>query len=184
VSTGSAASVHTGFLSTLDLDAFGRFEPGPTGLQRLARALDAATVEGVHRLDGGAACSVCRIDLAGAPYRSVVLKRFPPASGAPELEWQALCFASRSAVASPDPLAFDPVGEWFGTPAIVMSLLPGHPVLDPDDQDRWTLELARALVAIHSTDLADYPAMLDRPPVWEGLPWAVWPMISAPRHWR
>jgi len=70
-------------------------------------------------------------------------------------------------VASPDPVAFDLAGEWFGTPAIVMSVLPGHLVLTPDDVERWTVELASALAAIHSADLAGYPVVLNRPTIWE-----------------
>ncbi len=154
-------------MSGVDLDAYRRSAPDPAGLQRLARALAAETVAGVRLLEGGAACSVHRVDLAGGPYRSVILKRFPPDNGAAELEWQALRFASRCLVASPDPLAFDPAGAWFGTPAIVMSVLPGHLVLTPDDEERWTLELASALAAIHSMDLAGYPAVLNRPAIWE-----------------
>ena len=96
--------------------------------------------------------------------------RFRPADRAPELEWQALCFASRALAASPDPAAFNPVDRWFGTPALVMSLLPGELVLTPDDEERWTLEPASALAAVHRADLADYPAMLNRPAVWERLP--------------
>lgn len=69
-------------------------------------------------LKGGAACLVHRVDLIGGPYRSVVLKQFPPGNGGAELEWQALRFARRCLVASPDPVAFDLAGEWFGTPAI------------------------------------------------------------------
>jgi len=159
--------VHTEILPAADLDAYRRSAPDPVGLQMLARALNAEPVGEVHRLQGGAACSVHRVDLLGGSHRSVVLKRFPSSTVAPELEWQALCFASWARVASPDPLAFDALGAWFGAPAIVMSLLPGQLVLTTDDDERWTLELARALVAIHSTDLAGYPVTLNRPAIWE-----------------
>jgi hypothetical protein len=154
-------------VSTVDDDARRRSVPDPAGLQRLARALDAEAVAGVRVLEGGAACWVHRIDLTGGPHRSVVLKRFPQANGAAEFEWQALRFARRCLVPSPDPVAFDPAGEWFGTPAIVMSVLPGRLVLTPDDVERWTAELASALAAIHSTDLAGYPVVLNRPAIWE-----------------
>jgi Phosphotransferase enzyme family len=167
LSLGREGLAHTGVVCAVDLDAHRRSAPGPAGLRRLARALDAGTVAGVRRLEGGAACSVHRVDLTGGPCRPVVLKRFPPGHGAAELEWQALRFASRCPVPSPDPLAFDRAGAWFGTPAIVMSLLPGHLVWTPDDAERWTAELAGALAAIHSTDLAGYPAVLSRPAIWE-----------------
>jgi hypothetical protein len=39
-------------------------------------------------------------------------------------------------------------GEWFGPPAIVMSLLPGRLTLTPDDEERWAGELASALAAV------------------------------------
>jgi hypothetical protein len=73
-------------VSTVDPDAYRRSAPGSAGLQRIARALDAETVTGVRLLEGGAACSVHRVDLTGGLYRSVVLKRFPPGNGAAELE--------------------------------------------------------------------------------------------------
>jgi aminoglycoside phosphotransferase (APT) family kinase protein len=167
LSPGTDGRAHTEVVSAVDLDAYRRSAPDPAGLPRLALALDAGAVAGVRLLEGGAACSVHKVDLTSGPYRSVVLKRFPPGHGAAELEWQALRFASRCLVASPDPLAFDPAGAWFGTPAIVMSALPGHLVLTPDDEGRWTAELASALAAIHSTGLAGYPAVLNRPAIWE-----------------
>ena len=89
--------------------------PGPDGLRRLARALDAKAANAGRPLEGGAACSVQRVTLDGGPHRSVVLKRSPSFNGVADVEWQALCFASRNPVRSPQPLAFDPAGEWFGT---------------------------------------------------------------------
>lgn len=156
-------------MSTADLNAHRHSAPDPVGLQMLARELGAEAVQAVHLLEGGAACAVHRVDLLGGPHRSVVLKRFRSGNGAPDLEWQALGFAGRALVPSPAPLAFDPVGRWFGTPAIVMSLLPGHLLLTPDDDEHWTHELASALATVHSTDLVDYPVKLNRPAIWERL---------------
>ena len=51
-----------------------------------------------------------------------------------------------------------------------MSRLPGRVVLTAEDEERWSVELAGALVAIHSTELADYPEVLDRPAIWHRLP--------------
>jgi hypothetical protein len=90
---------------------------------------------------------VHRVSLVGEGLPAVVLKRFPPATGAPELEWQALCFAEHASVPSLEPLAFDPDGDWFRTPATVMSALPGRLSLTPTDPDRSTAELFAAATA-------------------------------------
>jgi aminoglycoside phosphotransferase (APT) family kinase protein len=66
-------------------------------------------------------------------------------------------------------------GEWFGSPALAMSRLPGAPELRPSDVDAWVDALARTLAAMHDQAPTTAPASLDRPAIWdrwtrEGLP--------------
>src|ERR1700728_4596892 len=107
------------------IDAHQRPEPHPDGLERVALLLGADGPGQIHRLNGGATCAAHRVELFGehAP-QAVVLKRFPAGMGTPRFEWEALGAARRASVPSPEPLGFDPDGEWFGTPAILMSCLP------------------------------------------------------------
>jgi hypothetical protein len=151
-----------------EIEAHRRSEPRGEGLERVARLLGADGPGGVYRLKGGAACAVHRVELLGGQCpQVVVVKRFPSGVGTPRFEWEALGAARRAPIPSPEPLAFDPDGEWFATPAIVMSCLPGQLVLTPGDAQAWTGQLAAALAAIHSTPADDLPAFLARPAIWD-----------------
>lgn len=123
------------------------------------------TVERVRRLGGGLGSATSGIDLLGGSNhpRRVVLKRYPVGDDTPELEWERLRFAQDLEVPSPEPLAVDISGEWFGSPAIVMSRLPGRPSLVPSHPDRWMGEIAEALVKIESYDASQAKGVLLRP---------------------
>src|SRR5207302_1132278 len=75
--------------------------------------------------------------------------------------------AACAAVPTPEPIAFDARGEWFGTPSLVMSFLPGSPLWAPIDVAAWTTHLASTLAAIHDTALGSVPASMTRPAVWD-----------------
>jgi aminoglycoside phosphotransferase (APT) family kinase protein len=148
-------------------DAQRNCELDAEGLDRLARLLGDTPGE-VRRLEGGAACAVHLVELVGdACRRAVVVKRFPAGFGAPRAEWDALCFVNDSQVPTPEPLAFDGDGAVFGSPAIVMSFLPGLPVSAPEDLRSWTAELAGALAAVHRTTTKALPPSLLRPAIWD-----------------
>jgi len=150
-----------------ELEAHRHSAPDPDGLETVAGLLGGTDVGEVRRLDGGVTCAVHRVEIR-APQggNQVVVKRFPPGDGNPQAEWEALRFAEHTAALSPIPLAFDPDGRWFGTATLVMSCLPGSPVLTPGDNFRWTWQLAAALLDIHSTR-AEVPIALRRAPIWE-----------------
>jgi aminoglycoside phosphotransferase (APT) family kinase protein len=127
------------------------------GLLRMATALGwpAGQPLTVRRLMGGldAATHAVRLEPSGW----VVLKRswsLKPDSLAGE--FVRLGLAKPSNVPTPEPLAFDAEGAWFGRPALVMSRVPGHPVrrVKPGP---WLWELAAALANVHATPLPTGP---------------------------
>src|SRR5215210_6711653 len=86
--------------------------PSSSGLEALGRVLG----ERVHverQLHGGVA--TCTHELATATRR-LVLKRYRADDTTAELEWERLRLASDLPVPTPEPVAVDLNGEWFGTP--------------------------------------------------------------------
>ena len=109
----------------------------------------------------------------GGAEQQLILKRYPIGDETPRLEWERLGCAARVALPTPQRIAVDPDGAWFGTPALLMSALSGQVEMRPRDVDAWTRELARALAAIHRTDLGDaIPPVLRRPHLWTR--WQLW----------
>jgi Ser/Thr protein kinase RdoA (MazF antagonist) len=142
--------------------------PSPDGLLRLAKALDADDVSVVRRLGGGvvAATHLLRVDRHDGTHEHVVLKRFPgdAISAKAADEHARLACAIHAGVPTPVPLALDAEGEWFGVAALVMSALPGEPVLHPVHPDRWLRLLAETLVTIHATTVNQpTPSVLTAP---------------------
>src|SRR5262245_23532895 len=112
-----------------------------------------ASVARVTRLRGGldASTHAVRLDPGGW----VVLKRSSTtAPAALTGEFERLQVAVRAPVATPQPIALDAGGAWFGRPALVMSRLPGRNVFHRE-AGPWIGELAAALAAIHGTVLPD-----------------------------
>ena len=130
----------------------------------MASALGGSTVSSVRRLGGGVAAATHELVLeCPGATRRLVLKRYPPGESA-SLEWDRLRSAVAAEVATPEPIAPDPDGAWFGVPALVMSRLPGRVDLQPDDLRAWARQLAVALAAIHRTEPGpEIPAVLRRP---------------------
>ena len=148
----------------MDWDARLRFNasrPPADGLARLAVAVAGrrARVTCVRHLKGGVDAATHAVRLA--PGGWIVLNRTvdtDPVSLAGE--FVRLEVAQRVDVVTPQPIALDTDGEWFGRPALVMSLLPGRSVLHPDTGP-WVSDLATALVSIHAAALpAAVPAQL------------------------
>ena len=118
-------------------------DPSVQGLGRVARLLGADAVGEVRRLGGNVGCAVHRVELLGAKCpQVVVVKRFPASTPALGLERLALGFAHQALLPSPELPGHDPRGTWFGTPALIMSCLPGRPVLTPEDLGWRAGELA------------------------------------------
>ena len=114
----------------------------------------------LRRLGGGIASATHLIAIEGG--RRVVVKRYPPESQMPAIEWEGLCFAREAALPAPVPLALDQEGSWFGTPAIAMEVLPGRADLAPKNLDRYVNEVARALVELHAAPIANAAGALRR----------------------
>ena len=134
--------------------------PSRDGLSRLGRHLGVDAPHVVGRLRGGAACDVLSLELdRGDGTESVVLKTFPAHMAASAgYEWAALKTAVRAPIPTPEPLAFDQSGAWFGTPSIVMSRLPGSPVWEPADVAEWTRQLASTLAGVHAATARASPS--------------------------
>jgi aminoglycoside phosphotransferase (APT) family kinase protein len=152
--------------------SFNASEPSAGGLAAMAGAIgpETAEVAEVRRLVGGvdAATHAVRLDPGGW----FVLKRVPETSRQDlESEFHRLHFACSVPVATPEPVAFDAEGAWFGHPALVMSMLEGRPTFHPSAEGGWLDSLAGALAAIHSTRLDDDVPSVIRAPhagqVWE-----------------
>lgn len=83
-------------------------------------------------------------------------------------EFEVLGFAERVPVPTPEPIALDAAGEWFGRPAFVMSRVRGRSHLHDGRTGPWLKDLAVALAAVHSTDVSSaVPDVLHRPPAWQ-----------------
>lgn len=135
---------------------FNASDPPADGLAAMARELPGrprAEVAEVRRLTGGvdAATHAVRLEPGGW----VVVKRVrAPKAGSLAGELDRLAFARRVPVATPEPIALDVEGAWFGHPALVMGLVAGEAVFHPVIGD-WIDQLAEALAAVHSTPLGD-----------------------------
>jgi len=140
---------------------FIRSRPSVEGLGKLARAVSrGSSVVRVRRLGGGLATATSTVTLRTTRGKTidVVLKRFPRQRHPyAKNEWQRIVFAERLPIPTPEAVAFDARGEWFGAPAIVMSKMPGRPDVAPKDHDRWVREFAGVQATIHSVPLSRAP---------------------------
>lgn len=116
-------------------------------MERLGRVIGAPVVRW-RRLGGGLAAETTLLSLEDG--RKVVMKRYSAAV----VEWACLSLAAAVEVPSPDPIAVDVRGEWFGdgVPALVMSWIPGTTLLRPKSLVHWLGQLAGTLAAIHDAD--------------------------------
>ncbi len=136
-------------------------------------------------LVGATSSEVHRILIDGGP--NVVLRLFTNAEWLamePDLaehEATALEVAAGLEVPTPELLAVDPTGSEAGTPALLMSELPGLVVLRPPDKEPWLTGLAEAMAILHNFEVPGFPwkyrvwQNLDRltVPYWSGRP-ALW----------
>lgn len=162
---------------------FNASDPPAAGLVLMARELAGGLgkVVEVRRLAGGvdAATHAVRLEPGGW----LVVKRVR-AQGAGSLagEFDRLRFAQRAPIATPEPVALDVDGSWFGHPALVMGLVPGDSVFH-DGTGAWIESLAEALAAVHSTPFGDeIPSFLQAPHA--GIAWEPAPPAELPRTAR
>ncbi|MDQ6671992.1 MAG: phosphotransferase [Chloroflexota bacterium] len=122
----------------------------------------------VRRLGGGLGGATHAIDVSTYRQmrRRLVLKRYPGGHPTIAREWRGLEVARDLEVPSPEPVALDADGTWFGTPALVMTRLPGRAEVNLVNTDAYVGQVASALARIH------------RAPAVPGMPEAVDPQPS------
>ncbi|HVE76770.1 MAG TPA: hypothetical protein VND22_08425, partial [Actinomycetota bacterium] len=96
------------------------------------------------RLGGGLATATHAVELEtkGGNVLGLVIKRYGAEDNTVRVEWNRLRFAHGLELSTPEPLARDLKGSWFGTPALVMTRLPGRPNIRPRNLDTWLREIA------------------------------------------
>jgi len=138
--------------------ALRRSVPDADGLARLSATLGEPVVAETA-LHGGVASSTWKL---ATPTRALVLKRFRADDASAPLEWERLHHAVASPVPTPEPVAFDGEGRWFGTHALVVTYLAGRTMFPPDPE-----AMGRTLAAIHATTVAEpAPPVLTRQPLY------------------
>jgi len=139
----------------------------------------------------GIASSVHAVDVdvdgGDGKVRRLILKLFlrddPSEPDPAAREARILQVLAGLAVPVPDLVAVDPDGESCGSPALLMTRLPGRVVLRPRSLGSWIRGLAGVLARIH--DLAIDPRGLDSYATYAVVPAAVPPALtSQPSAWR
>jgi aminoglycoside phosphotransferase (APT) family kinase protein len=128
-----------------------------------------ARVERLRAIPGGLSASVHAIDVVdrrGRRHR-LVLKRFiwddPEEPDMALREGRILELVSSLPLPTPQLVALDRHGESSGFPSLLMTRLPGRPVLRPHDPARWVRQLAELLPPIHALDTSGTTLDVYRP---------------------
>jgi aminoglycoside phosphotransferase (APT) family kinase protein len=110
-----------------------------------------------RRLRGGlgSKMDVLRVEDQPGARRSLVLRRYVPGwrNSTPERasrEYRILGLVESAGVPAPRRVLLDAEGRFFGTPAMVLSYVPGRSFFNPADVARWTGGLAQGLASIHA----------------------------------
>ncbi|MGH9198063.1 MAG: phosphotransferase family protein, partial [Acidimicrobiia bacterium] len=132
-------------------------KPSPEGLLNLARTIaSGARPKRVRRLGGGigSATHAITFERRDGSLLHVVLKRYPKTNDSHAAEWKALHTVAGLGVPSPEPLAHDPEGDWFGDPALAMTKVSGKPNVDPNQIQPWVEQIAETLLTIQGAPLS------------------------------
>jgi aminoglycoside phosphotransferase (APT) family kinase protein len=112
---------------------------------------------GARRLAGGlsARMHVLNIERADGTRSKITLRlTIPEYSKSPSddttREFETLRVLEAAGVPAPRPLVLDAEGEFFGTPAIILTYLAGKPWFPKANLGPWTEGLARGAAAVHS----------------------------------
>jgi aminoglycoside phosphotransferase (APT) family kinase protein len=130
--------------------------PSPHGLAAMCAVVEpGGSVTRVRRLGGGLGGATHAVDIRtrGGDLRRLVLKRYAAGAAAIESEWRGLHVARSLKVPSPQPVALDAAGSWFGTAALVMARLPGRAEVNRVHTDGFLVQIAAALAWIHRAPL-------------------------------
>jgi aminoglycoside phosphotransferase (APT) family kinase protein len=155
----------------------------PTDALRWVAAVLGTTVVSASALRGGLSSAVhaLRVIRPDGDVGRVVLRRYvrqAVVDDEPDIaarEAHVLGFVEQVSLPIPRLLAVDPTGADSGSPALLMSFLPGRVVWSPRDLDVWLWRLAEILPHIHATLLAGpgelrtyvpYPQRSYEPPEW------------------
>jgi aminoglycoside phosphotransferase (APT) family kinase protein len=131
------------------------------GLDRLIEAMSPGSrVIRVRRLRGGlgAQMHVVSFEATDGKRTRVVVRRPRPdrmhsaTFVHAKLHYEKFVLAARMGIPAPRPLFLDAEGAYTGLPAMVLSYLPGRPLLVPRDLRQWAGELATALCSVHAVD--------------------------------
>lgn len=136
----------------------------PARLQMIVeRVAPAGHLVWKRRLRGGLGTRMDRLRIQDAAGRqqSVVLRRYVlgrsnSTAEYATTEFRILDFVHTAGIAAPRALALDADGVAFGTPAMVLSYLPGRSFFLPLDVIRWTDRLAAALASVHAVTPASH----------------------------
>ena len=174
---------------------------GPSALARVRDALaPGGQVVRVRPLHGGVSSSVHVVHLVtdSGQRQAVIVRRYGAymqqvEPDACEREFKLLTALERMGLPVPAPLLLEAGGGPFGAPTVVMSRLPGRPLLAPRALSEYLRQLAHTLVRLHGVP-ADELAFLpdqrvfveralqpDRRPLGDALQEAVW--AAAQRRW-
>jgi len=123
---------------------------------QLSRQAEKAEITKLERLQGGISSQIYSISLRrGNENIRVVLRQIHNEdwlSEQPDAAFQeasALQLCESASIAAPLRIACDAAGEQCGNPSLLMTQLPGAPLLMPSDMDSWLCQLADALAHIH-----------------------------------
>lgn len=113
-------------------------------------------ISGANAMRGSTSSDVYKIETAGEEGRSeYVLRLFTKADWLamePDLarhEAASLEIAQQTGLPVPQLVAFEETGGPCGLPAVLMTKLPGTPVLKPENESDWLERMAAALAEIH-----------------------------------
>ena len=156
-------------------------------LEWVRQVIGAARVTRIRALPGGMSSAVhlLTLETSSGVRERVVLRRYvldwlADEPYTPGNEAAVLGSLAMTPVPAPTLLAADPDGALTGTPAVVMSALPGRVDWDPKDFESWQRRLAESLCEVHSVPLwqglrpfEPYPPAADLcPPPWTRHQWA------------
>lgn len=122
----------------------------PDALDRMAAAVGGCSSAIVRHPLADAEKGIFAVDLVcpnGVPTAAVL--KFSSSASAVNSEWSALRALLPASVTTPEPIAVDAAGKWFGRPALLMSRLPGTALSDVSPPPILR-QFAAAIAAIHA----------------------------------
>jgi len=139
-----------------------RIGPSEQAIRTVLNAiLPGSALVSIRRMTGSFtndAYGVEAISGTGTRFR-VVVRRYAPFGGdrsaKAKTEFHGLGLLHTHGLPVPEPLYLDEDGAVLGAPAIVMSFLPGHQVLEPPDPLQYARRLTLMLVKIHAVPFND-----------------------------